>query len=322
VADTNGLPVHLALTPGEAHGQSAVFGSLPSALLPQTMLLVDRGYDADWIRQLARQQRPWANIPPKRNRKDPICFSPFLYRAQLDRTVLQQDQACYDRYDKLAATYLAFVKLASIRVWCGMLMSPRPNSGALPLDWITGSSAGAISAAVIAGSPPELRLSNSRSFWQADATSHADKSDSSRHGFAWMNSISTHLFGRAGFFYHRLSLPTSRFNGLYDLAPARERLRELICCGSSPAAGATCGFQPAKIRSTSLAIDPVWKKPDRKNPSTFSRTAMTQRWRAGFLDMEYIDPTCACKDGIQRRKPCSLKVVNDRHSNRRSRRFI
>src|ERR1700722_11282712 len=53
-----------------------------SALLPQTILLADRGYDADWIRELARQQGAWANIPPKRNRKDPICFSPYLYRAR------------------------------------------------------------------------------------------------------------------------------------------------------------------------------------------------------------------------------------------------
>src|SRR5690242_6000554 len=62
--------------------QSAVFGNSPSALLPQTTLLVDRAYDADWIRQLARQQGAWANIPPKRNRKDPTCFSPFVYRAR------------------------------------------------------------------------------------------------------------------------------------------------------------------------------------------------------------------------------------------------
>lgn len=33
-------------------------------------------YDADWIRELAREQDAWANIPSKRNRKDPICFSP------------------------------------------------------------------------------------------------------------------------------------------------------------------------------------------------------------------------------------------------------
>jgi transposase len=46
------------------------------------MLLADRGYDADWIRALASQQGAWANIPPKRNRKGPICVIPYLYRAR------------------------------------------------------------------------------------------------------------------------------------------------------------------------------------------------------------------------------------------------
>jgi IS5 family transposase len=55
VVDTNGMPVHLALTPGEAH-DNRLCSVLLSALLPQTMLLADRGYDADWIRELARQQ--------------------------------------------------------------------------------------------------------------------------------------------------------------------------------------------------------------------------------------------------------------------------
>jgi hypothetical protein len=39
-------PVHLALTPGEAH-DNRLCSVLLSALLPQTMLLADRGYDAD-----------------------------------------------------------------------------------------------------------------------------------------------------------------------------------------------------------------------------------------------------------------------------------
>jgi hypothetical protein len=49
VVDTNGMPVHLALTPGEAH-DNRLCSVLLSALLPQTMLLVDRGCDADRIR--------------------------------------------------------------------------------------------------------------------------------------------------------------------------------------------------------------------------------------------------------------------------------
>ena len=83
------------------------------------MLLADRGHDADWIRELARQQGAWATIPPKRNRKDPTCFSPYLYRARnlIERCFNKIKQCVVTRYDKLAANYLAFVKLASIRIW-------------------------------------------------------------------------------------------------------------------------------------------------------------------------------------------------------------
>ena len=81
VVDTNGLPIQLALTAGEAH-DNRLAGKLLSRLRPGTMLLADRGYDADWIRALAAERGAWANIPPKRNRNDPICFSPYLYRAR------------------------------------------------------------------------------------------------------------------------------------------------------------------------------------------------------------------------------------------------
>ena len=85
------------------------------------MLLADRGYDADWIRELARKKGAWANIPPKSNRSDPICFSPYLYRArnQVERfsNRIKQCRRVATRYDKLAANYLAFVQLASIRLW-------------------------------------------------------------------------------------------------------------------------------------------------------------------------------------------------------------
>ena len=81
VVDANGLPVQLALTAGEAH-DNRLAGKLLSRLKSQTMLLADRGYDADWIRALAAKKGVWANIPPKCNRNDPICFSPYLYRAR------------------------------------------------------------------------------------------------------------------------------------------------------------------------------------------------------------------------------------------------
>jgi transposase len=85
------------------------------------MVIADRGYDADLIRALVNQQGAWANIPPKRNRKDPICFSPHLYRARnlIERFFnrIKQCRRVATRYDKLASNYLAFVQLASIRLW-------------------------------------------------------------------------------------------------------------------------------------------------------------------------------------------------------------
>ena len=55
VVDTNGLPVQLGLTPGETH-DNRLCPALLNELKPQTMLLADRGYDADWIRALASEQ--------------------------------------------------------------------------------------------------------------------------------------------------------------------------------------------------------------------------------------------------------------------------
>jgi transposase len=109
-----------ALTTGEAHDNCLVT-TLLSDLKSGAMLLADRGYDADWIRTLASRRGAWANIPPKRNRREPICFSPYLYRARnLVERFFNQIKQCpriMTRYDKLAANYLAFIQLASIRLW-------------------------------------------------------------------------------------------------------------------------------------------------------------------------------------------------------------
>ncbi len=85
------------------------------------MLLADRGYDADWIRSFAMSNGAFANTPPRCNRKEPICFSPSLYRARnlVERffNKIKQCRRVATRYDKLAANYLAFIQPASIRLW-------------------------------------------------------------------------------------------------------------------------------------------------------------------------------------------------------------
>ena len=61
VVDTNGLPLRIALTAGEAR-DNRLAGRLLSRLKSGAMLLADRGYDADWIRTLAAEKGAWANI--------------------------------------------------------------------------------------------------------------------------------------------------------------------------------------------------------------------------------------------------------------------
>src|SRR5258708_32912892 len=59
-------------------------------------------------------------FPPKRTRRPDLLQPVSVSYAKSRRTVLQQDQQCRrvaTRYDKLSANYLAFIKLASIRIW-------------------------------------------------------------------------------------------------------------------------------------------------------------------------------------------------------------
>jgi transposase len=96
------------------------------------MLLADRGYDPDWIRGLAMRRGAWANIPPKRIRSNPINFSPYLYRDR-DRIEcffnrIKQCRHVATRYDKPASNYLAFVQLASIRLWLRAYESTPQNA--------------------------------------------------------------------------------------------------------------------------------------------------------------------------------------------------
>jgi hypothetical protein len=68
VVDANCLPVQLELTAGQAH-DNRLAGRLLSRLKSGTMLLADRGYDADWIRALARLRPP---LDPRRGKVEEL----------------------------------------------------------------------------------------------------------------------------------------------------------------------------------------------------------------------------------------------------------
>jgi transposase len=120
VVDAQGLPIRIGLTAGQAHdGQMAE--TLLDHLGPRTIVLADKAYDADRIRELIQEQGAAPNIPPKKNRKRKPCFSKRLYRERnlIERffSKLKHFRRVATRYDKLAANFLAMVQLASIRLW-------------------------------------------------------------------------------------------------------------------------------------------------------------------------------------------------------------
>ena len=120
LVDAEGRPVRIALTPGQAHDGTAA-GGLLTDLEPGTTLLADRAYDSDAIRQQAKEQGVWANIPPKRNRKRTFAFSSWVYRQRnlVERffNKLKQFRGIATRYDNDPDNFLAAIKLASARIW-------------------------------------------------------------------------------------------------------------------------------------------------------------------------------------------------------------
>jgi transposase len=85
------------------------------------IVLADRAYDADWIRDLIEDQDCRACIPPKINRADHIPFSKRIYRKRnlVERCIgkLKQFRHVCTRFDRHPLNYLAMAKLASIRLW-------------------------------------------------------------------------------------------------------------------------------------------------------------------------------------------------------------
>ena len=91
------------------------------SLAAGNILLADRAYDSDALRQALAERGAWANVKPMPNRRNVPAFSSFLYRYRnlVERffNKLKHFRAVATRYDKTAENYLASVKLASARIW-------------------------------------------------------------------------------------------------------------------------------------------------------------------------------------------------------------
>lgn len=120
LVDFNGLPINLKITEGQAHdGRSA--DDMLDSVQAGHILLADRAYDSNALRETMAVRGAWANVRAMPHRLNPPAFSPFLYRQRnaVERffSKLKHFRAIATRYDKRDDNFLASIKLASMRIW-------------------------------------------------------------------------------------------------------------------------------------------------------------------------------------------------------------
>jgi len=117
--DSLGNPVRVILTAGQLSdiGQA---GALIKDQ-PAEFIVADKGYDSDAFVETIRAQGSQAVIPPRSNRLNPRAFDRHIYK---DRNLIErffcrikQFRRIATRYDKLAQSFLSFVRLACAFVW-------------------------------------------------------------------------------------------------------------------------------------------------------------------------------------------------------------
>ena len=95
--------------------------ALLDGLNPKAIVIADKGYDADHVRLCIRAQGAIPNIPNKSNRKKRYRWKKAIYKERnlVERffNKLKNFRRIATRYDKLGATFFAFVQLASVRIW-------------------------------------------------------------------------------------------------------------------------------------------------------------------------------------------------------------
>lgn len=122
-ARTNGegLPLGFVVTPGEANDVTQYEALMELDESRPQSLLGDKGYDSDAIREDAWFHGTDPVIPTKSNHKVQRPVDPLLYalRNRIERffNKLNHARRVATRYDKTVDSFLAFIHLASIKIW-------------------------------------------------------------------------------------------------------------------------------------------------------------------------------------------------------------
>lgn len=122
VVNEHGLAVRFHLTPGQAN-DAPPCRILLQNLQPGQVVLADKAYDADWIRNMIWEQGASACIPTTLNRKNPKPYNKKLYKQRnlVERffgRIKKSFRSIATRYEKHATNFMALIKLATVRLWC------------------------------------------------------------------------------------------------------------------------------------------------------------------------------------------------------------
>lgn len=110
-----------AISPGQASDFTGFEAIDDPDLPPAKVLIADKGYDSDAIREAIEAKGGTPVIPSRINRKEAAPVDRFAYalRNRIERAFnrLKNARRFATRYDKTSASYLGFVHIVSARIW-------------------------------------------------------------------------------------------------------------------------------------------------------------------------------------------------------------
>ena len=118
LCDGGGRPVALLLTAGQVSDYKGARHLLKCLPQKAKELLADKGYDANWLRQVLIKRGITPCIPPKRNRTKPIEYDKELYkqRHKIENMFgkIKDWRRIAMRYDRCAHTFFSAICIAAI----------------------------------------------------------------------------------------------------------------------------------------------------------------------------------------------------------------
>lgn len=120
-----GLPMRTEITPGQTSDYLGFDLVMVNNLPEPSVLLADRGYDADRIRKKMEAREVLTQIPMRKSRRMRVGVDHSLYslRNLVERCFnkLKNARRVATRYDKTAESFLGFIDITSIRLWLRLL---------------------------------------------------------------------------------------------------------------------------------------------------------------------------------------------------------